>query len=104
MNGSLGVLFIYGALYVLYKALKVQRVAKKWKGKLIGQLEMQKVHFNALGQKQEQNFLDLLIEDTRNFQQGAFMPLADHPFYKALLLPFSGFGAMALLEYMFLAV
>jgi hypothetical protein len=101
---SLGALFIYGALYVLVKALQVQREAKKWKTNLIDQLEMQKIHFNALGQKQEQGFLELLIEDTRNFRQGAFMPLAEHPFYRALLLPFSGFGAMALLEYMFLAV
>jgi len=101
---SLGALFIYGALYVLFKALKVQREAKQWKAKLMDRLEMQKIHFNALGQKQEQDFLELLIEDTRNFRQGAFMPLAEHSFYRALLLPFSGFGAMALLEYMFLAV
>jgi hypothetical protein len=101
---SLGALFIYGGLYVLFKALKVQREAKQWKEKLIDRLEMQKIHFNALGQKQEQGFLELLIEDTRNFRQGAFMPLAEHPFYRALLLPVSGFGAMALLEYMFLAV
>ena len=101
---SLTVLFIYGALYILLKALQVQREAKKRKKELMDQLETQRIYCNALGQEKEQGFLKLLIEDTQNFKKGAFMPLGEHAFYKALLLPFSGFGGMAVLEYLFLAV
>ena len=101
---ALGSLFIYGALYVLFNALQVQREAKKRKEELMDQLERQRIYCNALGEEKEEEFLKLLIEDTQSFKKGAFMPLGEHPFYKALLLPFSGFGIMALLEYLYLAV
>jgi len=101
---GLATLFLYGALYVLFKALQVQCEAKKRKAELIEQLETQRIYCQSQGQNKEDGFLKLLIENTHNFKQGAFLPLAEHPFNRALLLPFSGFGAMALLEYMFLAV
>ena len=101
---SLWALVIYGALYILLKALVIQREAKKRKAELMDRLETQRIHFNVLGQEKEQEFLRLLIEDTQKFKKGAFMPLEDRAFYKALLLPFSSFGGMALLEYIFLAV
>ncbi|MDH5764190.1 MAG: hypothetical protein OEZ51_14560 [Nitrospinota bacterium] len=100
----LAFLLIYGFMYVLFKALKVQREAKRRKTELLEQMERQRIHFQAQNQETEERFLSSLIENTQNYKKGAFLPLAEHPFNKALLLPFSGFGIMALVEYMFLVV
>jgi len=97
-------LFIYGAGYLFYKAWCIQREAKKCKEEVIGKLKTRQIHYKVQGQSYLEELTSLLIEDTQNYKQGAFLPFIEHPFFKAMLLPFSGFGAMALLEYLFLAV
>jgi hypothetical protein len=97
-------IFGFGALYILMKAVQVQRAAKGRKDSVIGKLKIQQIYYKSQGQSYLEEMTNLLIEDTRNYRQGAFLPFMEHPFFKAMLLPFSGFGGMALLEYMFLAV
>jgi hypothetical protein len=97
-------IFGFGALYILMKAIQVQRTAKKCKDRVIEKLKIRQIHHKALGESDLEGVTNLLMEDTRNYKEGAFLPFMEHPFFKAMLLPFSGFGGMALLEYMFLAV
>ena len=97
-------IFGFGALYILIKAFKVQRKAKKRKEEVVGFLKMQLIQFKAAGMEKEEELTELLTADTEKYKEGAFLPFAEHPFFKAMLLPFSGFGGMAVLEYIFLAV
>jgi len=54
--------------------------------------------------RKEKELMQLLTACTESYREGALLPFVEDPFFKAMLLPFSGFGGMALLEYMFLAV
>ena len=97
-------IFVFGALYLLYKAWSIQNEAKKRKAGIIARLKIRQIHYKIQGEGKMEDLSRLLIEDTENYKEGAFLPFVEHPFFKAMLLPFSGFGGMALLEYMFLAV
>lgn len=97
-------IFGFGAIYIFIKAVHIQRNAKKYKNGVLGRLQIRLIQYKAMGMNKEKELMQLLIEDTRNYKEGAFLPFMEHPFFKAMLLPFSGFGGMALLEYMFLAV
>ena len=67
-------------------------------------MKIRQIHYKVQGQNNMEDLTRLLIEDTENYKEGAFLPFVEHPFFKAMLLPFSGFGGLALLEYIFLAV
>ena len=43
--------------------------------------------------------MDLLIDDVRDEKRGAFAVLSQYPWLAAIILPSSGLGAWALLEY-----
>jgi hypothetical protein len=45
-----------------------------------------------------------LINDVTNMRRGAFAPLPEQPFWRALLIPLTGFGGTELLQYALLAV
>jgi hypothetical protein len=44
--------------------------------------------------------IDLLIKKIEQTKQGAFQPLSQQPFVRAVLLPFGGYGGLTLLEYL----
>lgn len=46
--------------------------------------------------------IDLLMERIRNSHDGAFVPFAQQPALRALLLPFGGYGSMQLIEFLFM--
>ena len=97
-------IFGFGALYILVKAFQVQHKAKKRKQEVLDRLQIQQIQFQAAGLRKEKELVESLVADTEDYKEGAFLPFVEHSFFKAMLLPFSGFGGMALLEYMFLAV
>ncbi len=97
-------IFGFGAVYILIKAFQVQRNAKQRKQQVLDRLQIQLIHFKALSMEREKELTQMLITDTEDYKEGAFLPFVEHPFFKSMLLPFSGFGGMALLEYLFLAV
>ena len=41
------------------------------------------------------------MERIRNSHDGAFVPFAQQPALRALLLPFGGYGSMQIIEYLF---
>jgi hypothetical protein len=46
--------------------------------------------------------LDTILQEIRSLQQGAFAPLSQQPFVRALVLPLSGASGLALIEYLLL--
>ena len=46
--------------------------------------------------------LRTVLDEVRGLRQGAFAPITSQPFVRAALLPLSGAGGIALLEYFFL--
>lgn len=45
--------------------------------------------------------INLLMERIRNSHDGAFVPFAQQPALRALLLPFGGYGSIQIIEYLF---
>jgi len=59
----------------------------------------------AVGEKDAETLnrkLTLLIERVDGLEEGAFAPLSRQPFVRALLVPLSSAGGLALLEYLVL--
>ena len=46
--------------------------------------------------------LRTILEEVRQLREGAFAPITSQPIVRAALLPLSGAGGIALLEYFFL--
>jgi hypothetical protein len=46
--------------------------------------------------------LETILQEIRSLQEGAFAPISQQPFIRALVLPLSGASGIALIEYLFL--
>lgn len=97
-------IFGFGAIYIFIKAFQVRRKANRYKDDILDLLHIQQIQIKAIGRRNEEKMTQFLISNTENYKKGAFLPWQEHPFFIAILLPFSGFGAVALLEYIFLAL
>jgi len=97
---ALGAMVLYVIFYILIKSSSIRSKAKKLKQQILDQFKDQQVFFKLKNQTNEVELIELLIEDTENYKKGTFLPLMEQPMFKSLLYPASGFGAMALLEFL----
>jgi hypothetical protein len=97
---ALGTMVLYVILYILIKSSSIRSRAQKLKQKIMDQLKGQQVFYKLNNQTNNVELIELLIEDTENYKKGTFLPLMEQPMFKSMLYPASGFGAMALLEFL----
>ncbi len=44
--------------------------------------------------------INKIIEDIHNIREGSFVPIAQHPIFSAIAMPFGGVGGLYLIDYM----
>lgn len=44
--------------------------------------------------------INKIIEDIHNIREGPFVPIAQHPIFSAIAMPFGGVGGLYLIDYM----
>ncbi|KFI22434.1 hypothetical protein [Nitrosococcus oceani] len=97
------IVFLLLFLYVLICGITLERAAENARAQT-GDWLMEK-HIGITGDPAAPNYrseqLQLLIEDLRNIQRGAYVPFIQQPMVRAILLPFGGVGSIAFIEYLY---
>jgi len=106
MDFPLALFFVIGLAlaYTLHSAQLLRRSAESARGMALEYYETQlllqaRAKDNPSPISVEQ--IKLLMERIRETQEGAFAPFAQQPALRALLLPFSGYGSVQLIEFLF---
>lgn len=96
----IGLLLILGmsSAYALACAVVLRRAAEKARQKTIEHLRANLYEAIGDGETARAEQIRLLIEEARELRRGAFSHWKRHPVVKAVLLPFSGVGVLALIE------
>ena len=92
---SPGLLAIYGinACWALGSAILLRRAAEQLRDATLSNLQLSRVRGRAIEAKRAT--FDELIAEIRGLKKGAFAPLTDQPFVRAVLFPGAGLGLLA---------
>jgi hypothetical protein len=93
-----GLIMIFGlnAMWAIGSAVYLRRTAEQLRGTAIENLE----RFRVANYKEyyKRRTFEELISDIRTLKKGAFAPLSDQPFVRAILVPSGGFGLLAVAQ------
>jgi hypothetical protein len=92
-------IFVANTVLVVLGALLLRRAAEEARQSVILCLRQERLVERELNHDEPVKQLDLSIAEVEGERRGAFAPLAEQPFVRALLLPFGGYGAAAYLEH-----
>jgi hypothetical protein len=92
---SPGLLAIYGinACWALGSAILLRRAAEQLRDATLSNLQISRVRGHAIEAKRAT--FDELIAEIRGLKKGAFAPLSEQPFIRAVLFPGAGLGLLA---------
>jgi hypothetical protein len=92
---SPGLLAIYGinACWALGSAILLRRAAEQLRDATLSNLQISRVRGRAIEAKRAT--FDELIAEIRGLKKGAFAPLSEQPFIRAVLFPGAGIGLLA---------
>jgi hypothetical protein len=92
---SPGLLAIYviNACWALGSAILLRRAAEQLRGATLSNLQLSRVRGRAIEAKRAT--FDELIAEIRGLKKGAFAPLSDQPFIRAVLFPGAAVGLLA---------
>ncbi len=105
------IIFATNFLLASYFGFRLHKYAKKAKDKILKEMENEEIALFSKGpssNKKEELRLDRkdlqvlaknIIEKTRAIREGAFVPFWEQPILQSVMIPFSGYGGFALLEY-----
>jgi hypothetical protein len=98
---SPGLLAIYGinACWALGSAILLRRAAEQLRAATLSNLQISRVRGRAIEAKRAT--FDELIAEIRGLKKGAFAPLTDQPFIRAVLFPGAGLGLLAVVQRLF---
>lgn len=101
---SLGIIFLIGAVYAAYSAYSLRKTAENAREEALSRMTQKLIAARGDTAVSDRTLkqLELMFEDIKNERRGAFLPLSQQPFWKALLLPLSGFGGVEILQYLLL--
>ena len=101
MNFPLPLVLIMGLAltYALHSAWLLRQSAEKMRVTALKNYE--KLRSTPTWPPISEEEINLLMERIRNSHDGAFVPFAQQPALRALLLPFGGYGSMQIIEYLF---
>lgn len=98
--------YIFLSLFVLIRAILLQREAEKSRSRLIMKIERMKNEFYGIKDttKRDQFIAQSsnVIGYIQSVKRGAFAPWHRHPIVQAIFLPFGGIGTIAIVESFFL--
>jgi hypothetical protein len=98
---SPGLLAIYviNACWALGSAILLRRAAEQLRGATLSNLQLSRVRGRAIEAKRAT--FDELIAEIRGLKKGAFAPLTDQPFIRAVLFPGAAVGLLAVGQRLF---
>jgi hypothetical protein len=98
---SPGLLAIYGinACWALGSAILLRRAAEQLRDATLSNLQLSRIRGRASEAKRAT--FDELIAEIRGLKKGAFAPLTDQPFIRAVLFPGAGLGLLAVGQRLF---
>ena len=103
-SGPLVAIYVGLSGYLLVRALLMQREAEQARDRIVKRLQRRKNSLRGVYSDKpavlsnQISQVDSVIEYILNVRRGAFVPWLRHPIVQAIFLPFSGFGALAMLD------
>jgi hypothetical protein len=96
---SLVLIYVIMAAWTLGSAILLRRAAEQLRGTALNDLR----RFRLLGRDVEakRQMFDQLITEIRDLKTGAFAPLTDQPFIRAVLFPGAAVGLLAVGQRLF---
>ena len=93
---SLMVLFALNAAWPIGSAVLLRRAAEQLRDAALSDLQLWRVRGRTDPEKRE--MFDELIAEIRGLKKGAFAPLTEQPFVRAIIVPSGGLGLIALAQ------
>ena len=91
---GLVIIFALNAGWPIGSAILLRRAAEQLREAALSSLQLQRVESHAAADKRE--MFDELIAEIRGLKKGAFAPLTEQPFVRAIIVPSGGLGLIAL--------
>lgn len=93
---SLMVIFVLNAGWPIGSAILLRRAAEQLREAALSDLQLWRIRGRADPHKRE--VFDELIAEIRGLKKGAFAPLSEQPFVRAIIVPSGGLGLIALAQ------
>jgi hypothetical protein len=93
---SLVVIFALNVAWPIGSAVLLRRAAEQLRGAALGNLQLLRIRGHAIEAKRE--MFDELIAEIRALKKGAFAPLSEQPFVRAIIVPSGGLGLIAIAQ------
>ncbi|MDF7798485.1 hypothetical protein P4C99_03375 [Pontiellaceae bacterium B1224] len=77
---------LFAAVYLRYKARQAQKIS------------INELNYELLNSRSDRSDIEFYLREVRECNQGAFSPLSSNPILLAVLTPFGGVGAIAILQ------
>jgi len=97
---SLSLIFGLNLMWALGSAMFLRRAAEQLRESTIRKLESLRIKSYAAGEKIRHEMFDELIAEIRGLKKGAFAPLTEQPFIRAILYPSGGLGLLAVVQWL----
>jgi hypothetical protein len=95
---SLILVFTLNALWAFGSAAFLRRAAEQLRAAAIGSLQSLRV--SSYKNRMRTRMFDDLISEIRSLKKGAFAPLSEQPFIRAVILPSGGLGLLAVAQHL----
>jgi hypothetical protein len=93
---SLVAIFALNAAWPIGSAVLLRRAAEQLREAALSNLQLLRIRGHAIAEKRE--MFDELIAEIRGLKKGAFAPLTEQPFVRAIIVPSGGLGLIALAQ------
>jgi hypothetical protein len=93
---SLVMIFVLNAAWPFGSAVLLRRAAEQLREAALSNLQLLRIKSRAIEGKRE--MFDELIAEIRGLKKGAFAPLTEQPFVRAIIVPSGGLGLIAIAQ------
>jgi hypothetical protein len=98
-NPSLLVMLGFSAALILLSAYALRLAAEGARDAALRRLGMELLRAKARDDKLGAELLTTAVQSVQNVSEGAYRPFLQQPIVRGLLIPFGGYGGLAILEY-----
>jgi hypothetical protein len=96
---SLLIVFSINAAWALGSAVYLNRAAEQLRAAAVGNLAL--LRLGAFTNEVKRKMVEELMVEIRGLRKGAFAPLSEQPFVRAVLFPSGGLGLIAVAQRLF---
>jgi hypothetical protein len=101
MTFGLGVIFFLCLIYPIVFAYRLRKSAERARLTALDRLNIKHVVYLKSGKTNKilDKQFEFITDYIKNVKVGAFGPFSEQPFFRGLLIPFSGYGGLVIYEY-----